>query len=121
MKLIFLILLIVGLIGLTECSIFKTDGNVSYGRAKKWQNYIPNPKGIYIEVRFAELNLSNPPFVTTSLTCDSNCWTLAGTSNIYNLTNKSFRVYLFKINANWTTLKAASVNLVLNYKIESLD
>ena len=104
MRSFLVIILFIGLLGMAESGNLKKSTQTFYGSANNWQQY--SPRSIFIEIDFSELNLKHKPYVSTSLGCTGLCWTSSGSSSIYNLTNKSFAVYIYKIEFNWTVKKA---------------
>jgi hypothetical protein len=66
----------------------------SYGKATAWKKY-GDEGGIYVDVDFSNLGFTNIPYINTYLTSSGgSIWKLTGVTSIYNLTNKSFRVYI---------------------------
>ena len=48
-------------------------------------------------VDISQCGLTQVSRVITWMTCDTRCWTVTGSDKIYNLTNDSFRVYLYHV------------------------
>ena len=123
MKSLLLLATILGLLGISQAITLDHEltMKVHYGETDNWQNYSPDPHSIYVDVDYSNLNLKNVPFVSTFLTCGKGrCWTIKGTTSIYSLTNKGFRVYLQQ-NSNWTPQDAHNYEFKLHYKIEEQE
>ncbi len=95
---------------------------VFYGSTRAFQKYPLSENGIFVEVEFSVLNLKKTPMVFGSLNGLSSHWSVTGMSSFYDLTNKSFRVYM-KTSENWnlTTAFAKEQAYVYNYQIVSND
>ena len=61
----------------------------------QWED-ISNGRGIYVDVDTSPCNFSaNTPVVyTTSLSGDNNHWATTGSTSLYKVTHKGFRVYI---------------------------
>ena len=121
MRKLLITILIALFFGLRQGNVVRS-AQVFYGTANSWQDYTAFPNAIFIDVSFPQLNLQNPPFVTTFLTCSSQCWEMQGTTSIYKLTPTGFRVYLRNTHrSSWTVQDAIFKQFVLNYKLEAYD
>lgn len=91
-----------------------------FGVANDWKDYEGSEDGIYVDVTFPEtIQFTNPPFVSTHLTCSTHCWTTEGATSVYNLTNTGFRVYIRQDGIN--AARAQTMQWKLNFKLESMD
>ena len=88
---------------------------VYYGQTNDWLQ--KGGQQLHIHVDYSNLNLKNPPFVTLFLSCNSFCPAVMGVTNISNLTNKGFTVYLVK-SSKISAWRAMMAGLVVHYKIE---
>ena len=121
MKPFAIIFLIAALVGMTQSMTLQKSVATYFGTSDDWKNYTGSNSGIKIDVDLSSLNLANTPSVSTYLTCKTKCWTVSGTTNLYNLSNKGFQVYLYKINSNLTVEEAKKNKWVLHYRVDSLD
>ena len=102
MKSLSTLLLLFVVVGLSNSMTVVKSPQTYFGSSSDWKNYAASVKGIYIDIDLSSLNLTNAPSVATYVTCNAKCWTSSGSTSIYNLTNKGFRVYLYKVNSMWT-------------------
>ena len=58
--------------------------------------FVYNSNNLF-SVDFSHCGLTKVSRVITWMTCKTKCWTVTGSDKIYNLTNDSFRVYLYHV------------------------
>ena len=71
-------------------------GSTTPGKTS-WSNYGEN--GLYVDINTSSHRFSETPYYFASIAGDSNHWRLTGTSSIYNMTAKWFRIYVYFPNA----------------------
>ena len=119
-----LVLCVVVFAGLAQNPTLWNFPHIYTGTANNWQSYNNSPNAIYIDVDFSGLGLVNVPTVIPHLSCSSHCWQTTGGSEVYNLTNTSFRIYVYGLEESNTRATPANANnygFVLNYVILSQD
>jgi len=75
-----------------------------------WTYY--SSDGIYEDVDISDCGFTTIPTVTTSIEGSGSHWTVRGTSSIYHVTTKSFRIYLNSGNTNRADQKQWNVEWI---------
>ena len=76
----------------------------------------------YYLVDFTDMKIKTINLISTWLTCENYCWTVVGTSNLYQIPEEPNKFQVYLKNTNGRTLSKTHITgkFVLHYKIEGL-